>query len=70
MNLVFLSENLTTDFVAAKIEQAAAQLKQAPEWEQARRMIANLPRGQQLIAERVRELPLRLRDSAANEWSV
>jgi hypothetical protein len=56
--------------VLAKIEQAAAQLKQAPEWEQACRLVADLPRGQQLIAERVRELPLRLRDPDANEWSV
>src|ERR1700722_9964190 len=53
-----------------RIEQAAARIQEEPEGEKARRLVADLTQCQQLIAERVRELPLRLRDPGATEWSV
>jgi hypothetical protein len=69
-NQAFLSQNLTTEFVIAKVEQATAVIESEPEREKACRLVADLPQCRQLIAERVRELPLRLRDPGANEWSV
>ena len=69
-NLTCLSQNLTTDFVIAKVQQAAAVIESKPEQETARRMTSDLPQCRPLIAERVRELPLRLRDGNGHEWSV
>jgi hypothetical protein len=69
-NLAFLSRSLTAEFVVAKVQQAAARLEQEPEGEKARRLVSDLPRCWPLVAERVQELPLRLRDPNANEWSV
>jgi hypothetical protein len=69
-NLEFLSQTLTVDFVNDKVTAAVNRLKREPAGETARQLEDNLPDCQELIAERVRELPSLLRDPNAAGWTV
>jgi hypothetical protein len=70
-NLDFLRTALTVAFVNDGVVRAVVRLEGEPEWERARRLEADLPACQELLALRVAELPLLLsRPSGIHGWSV
>lgn len=71
-NVGFLAATLTPEFVNANVAKAVARLKGDSEFEKAKRMESDLERVecQDLIAERVAELPSLLRTPAPDGWTV
>jgi len=75
-NLEFLAATLTTEFVNKAVPAAVERLKDEPEWEQAKRLEADLfgyrewSCVQDLISARTKELPLLLSSTKeAKNWS-
>lgn len=69
-NLNFLTTILTVDFVNEKVVNAVARLREEPEFEIAQQIENELPECQELIEERVNELPSLLRNPNEEGWTV
>ncbi len=69
-NVDFLGRTLTLDFVNEKVSAAVARLRNEPEFETARRIQNDLPDSEDLVAERVKELPRLLKDPNADRWTI
>lgn len=71
-NLDFFRSVFTVGFVNEGVSRAVTRLTGEPEWEQARRIEADLPGCQELLAFRVAELPLLLGrpSTEVDDWSI
>jgi hypothetical protein len=56
-NIQFLSQTLAADYVMGKIAECVNRLKGEPEYEEARRIEADLPAAEALLAVRIDQLP-------------
>jgi hypothetical protein len=70
-NIEFLTTTLNVDYVNGRVAKAAARLKDEPEWENAQRLVDDLPEAQELLALRVTELPQLLsKPPSGVGWSI
>ncbi len=69
-NLNFLTTTLTVNFVHDKVVNAAERLREEPDFEKAQQMEHDLPDCQELIEERINELPRLLANADAVDWTV
>lgn len=61
---------LTFEFVQRKVTEATARLDSQPESEVAQKMHAELPLREELIRERVQEIPILLEMRQPEGWTI